>query len=225
MARPLTSSAARIALIADECSFESWYDELAPADPLGFRDTMPYTERLLAARAATGTAEAVKVGRARLQGRPVVVVASEFGFLGGSIGTVTGELIARAFDRAASERLPLIALPASGGTRMQEGTLAVMVMAKLAAAARRFRRAGLPYLVYLSDPTTGGVLASWGSLATVTFAQPDALIGFGGPRVMEMMTGRRMPAGVQTAENLLEKGLVDDVLEPPEASANGWLVC
>ena len=216
MARPITTASERIALIADEHSFEVWYEDLSAVDPLEFSDTIPYTERLAAAKKATGAAEAVKVGRAELDGREVVVVASEFGFLGGSIGTVTGELVARAFARAERERLPLIAIPASGGTRMQEGTLAVMAMAKLAAAARRLRRSGLPYVVYLTHPTTGGVLASWGSLGTVTFAQPGALIGFTGPRVVEMMTGAPLPPGIQTAENLLAHGLVDDVVPPAE---------
>jgi acetyl-CoA carboxylase beta subunit len=151
----------RIALIADDESFVSWDDDVVSTDPLEFSDTRPYLERLAAAREATGASEAVRTGRATVGGRPVAIVASEFGFLGGSIGVATGERIARAFDRALDERIALIAFPGSGGTRMQEGSLALTAMAKLAAAARRLRSAGLPYIVYLTHPTTGGVTASW----------------------------------------------------------------
>jgi acetyl-CoA carboxylase carboxyl transferase subunit beta len=210
------SAADRIALVADEGSFEPWDEDLVSSDPLDFTDSKPYAERLTAAREATGSSEAVQTGRATTGGQPIVVVASEFGFLGGSIGTATGARIARAFERALSERLPLVALPASGGTRMQEGSLALMAMAKLAAAAQRLRSAGLPYIVYMTHPTTGGVTASWASLATVTFAQPGALVGFGGPRVVELMTGQPLPPGVQTAENLFAHGLVDDVVAPDD---------
>ncbi len=142
------------------------------------------------------------------------MVAGEFGFLGGSIGVATGERIARAFERAREQRLPLIALTASGGSRMQEGTLALVQMAKLATAAGSLRAMGLPYVVCLTDPTTGGVLASWGSLGTVTFALPEALLGFAGPRVVELTTGSPLPDGLQRAETLLADGLIDAVVEP-----------
>jgi acetyl-CoA carboxylase carboxyl transferase subunit beta len=208
------TAADRIALVADEGSFEPWDEDVVSSDPLDFTDSKPYTERLAAAREATGSSESVQTGRATTGGRPIVVVASEFGFMGGSIGTATSARIARAFERARSDGLPLIAIPASGGTRMQEGSLGLTGMAKLAAAARRLRSAGLPYIVYLTDPTTGGVTASWASLATVTFAQPGALVGFGGPRVVELMTGEPLPEGVQTSENLFAHGLVDAVVEP-----------
>jgi acetyl-CoA carboxylase carboxyl transferase subunit beta len=209
-------AAARIALVADDGSFEPWDEDVVSTDPLAFSDRKPYAERLAAARDATGATEAIATGAATVGGRQVAVVASDFGFLGGSIGVATGERIARAFDRAQQERRPLVALPASGGTRMQEGSLALVQMAKLAAAARRFRAAGLPYIVYLTDPTTGGVMASWASLGTVTFAMPEALVGFGGPRVVELMTGTPLPEGVQTAENLEAHGLVDEVVAPDE---------
>ena len=208
------SAADRIALVADEGSFQVWDADVVSDDPLGFSDTKPYRERLAAAREATGLGEAVLTGRALLGGRPFVVVAGEFGFLGGSIGVATTERVARAFERALAERLPLVALPASGGSRMQEGTLAVVGMAKLAAAAGRLRSAGLPYVVCLTHPTTGGVLASWGSLGTVTFALPGALVGFAGPRVVELLTGRPLGARVQRSETLLAQGLIDDVIAP-----------
>ena len=179
----------------------------------------PTRDRLAEARERTGLGEAVLTGRATLDGRPLALVAGEFGFLGGSVGVATSERIARAFERAVEQRLPLVALPASGGSRMQEGTLAVVGMAKLAAAAGRLRAAGLPYVVCLTDPTTGGVLASWGSLGTVTFALPGALLGFAGPRVVELLTGVALPEGVQRAENLLAHGLIDDVVAPGELRA------
>jgi acetyl-CoA carboxylase carboxyl transferase subunit beta len=206
----------RIALVADDGSFEPWDEDVVSTDPLGFTDSKPYTERLAAAREATGSSESVRTGRATIGGRPIAVVASEFGFLGGSIGAATSERIARAFERARSERLPLVALPGSGGTRMQEGSLGLTGMAKLAAAARRLRSAGVPYIVYMTHPTTGGVMASWASLASVTFAEPGALVGFGGPRVVELMTGTPLPEGVQSSENLLAHGLVDDVVAPAD---------
>lgn len=212
----LASARERVALVADAGSFEEWDADVTSDDPLSFSDTKPYLDRLAEARAATGLNEAVLTGRALLDGRPFAVIAGEFGFLGGSIGVATAERIARAFERAVEQRLPLVALTASGGSRMQEGTLAVMGMAKLAAAAGRLRAAGLPYVVCLTHPTTGGVLASWGSLGTMTFALPDALIGFAGPRVVELLTGRALGARVQRSETLLAQGLIDDVV-PPDA--------
>lgn len=202
--------------MADDGSFEEWDADVVSDDPLGFSDTQPYVERLAAAREATGLGEAVLTGRATLDGRSCAVVAGEFGFLGGSIGVATAERVARAFERALAERLPLVALPASGGSRMQEGTLAVVGMAKLAAAAGRLRVAGLPYVVCLTHPTMGGVLASWGSLGTVTFALPGAVVGFAGPRVVELLTGRPLSSRVQRSETLLAQGLVDAVVTPEE---------
>jgi len=206
----------RVALVADEGSFVEWDADVASDDPLSFSDTKPYRERLAAAQQATGLSEAVLTGRAALEGRPLVVVAGEFGFLGGSIGVATAERVARAFERALEERLPLVALPASGGSRMQEGALAVVGMAKLADAAGRLRAAGLPYVACLTNPTMGGVLASWGSLGSVTFALPGATIGFAGPRVVELLTGRALSSRVQRGETLLAQGLIDEVL--PAAS-------
>lgn len=208
------SARERIALVADDGSFEEWDADVASDDPLAFHDTKPYVERLAAARGATGLAEAVLTGRATLDGRPFVVIAGEFGFLGGSIGVATAERVARAFERALAERLPLVALTASGGSRMQEGTLAVVGMAKLADAAARLRAAGLPYVVCLTHPTMGGVFASWGSLGTVTFALPGALAGFAGPRVVELLTGRPLSSRVQRAETLVAHGLIDAVVAP-----------
>ena len=210
------SAAERVALVTDDGSFEEWDADVASDDPLCFSDTKPYRERLAEAQRTTGLAEAVLTGQAALDGRPFAVVAGEFGFLGGSIGVATAERVARTFERALAERLPLVALPASGGSRMQEGTLAVIGMAKLADAAGRLRAAGLPYVVCLTNPTMGGVLASWGSLGTVTFALPDATVGFAGPRVVELLTGRALPSRVQRSETLLAQGLIDDVVPASE---------
>jgi acetyl-CoA carboxylase carboxyl transferase beta subunit len=210
----LASARERAGLVVDPGSLQPWDADVVSDDPLRFSDTRPYRERLEEARERTGLGEAVLTGAATLGGRPLALVAGEFGFLGGSVGVATGERIARAFERAQAQRLPLVALPASGGSRMQEGTLAVVQMAKLAAAAGRLRGAGLPYVVCLTDPTMGGALASWASLGTVTFALPGAHAGFAGPRVVELVAGESLPEGTQRAEALLAHGLLDDVVAP-----------
>ncbi len=191
----------------DEGSFLSW-DSAPP--PLPFGES--YARELADARAATGLDESVLTGEGRILGRRVAVVVCEFGFLGGSIGVAAAERITAAVERATAERLPLLASPSSGGTRMQEGTVAFLQMVKIAAAVRLHKQAHLPYLVYLRHPTTGGVFASWGSLGHVTVAEPGALIGFLGPRVYELLYGEPFPEGVQTAENLQRYGVLDGVV-------------
>ncbi|GAA4693074.1 carboxyl transferase domain-containing protein [Streptomyces youssoufiensis] len=175
-----------------------------------------YRADLARARERTGLDESVITGSGLLDGARVAVVACEFGFLAGSIGVAAGERLVRAVRRATAERLPLLAAPASGGTRMQEGTVAFVQMVKVTAAIAAHKAAGLPYLVHLRHPTTGGVFASWGSLGHVTTAEPGALIGFLGPRVHEALYGERFPEGVQVAEHLYAHGLVDAVLPTPE---------
>jgi acyl-CoA carboxylase subunit beta len=211
--RPARLSAAElIDVVVDPGSWRSWDEpEAAPPglDP-------GYAAALARARERTGLDEAVLTGAGHLRGRRVAVIASEFAFLAGSIGVAAGERLVRAVERATAERLPLVAAPASGGTRLQEGTVAFLQMVKVAAAIADHRSAGLPYLVYLRHPTTGGVLASWGSLGHVTAAEPGALIGFLGPRVYEALHDRPFPPGVQLAENLQAKGLVDAVVAPAE---------
>ncbi len=191
----------------DEGSFLSW-DSAPPPLPL----SESYERELAEARAATGLDESVLTGEGRIYGRRVAVVVCEFGFLGGSIGVAAAERITAAVERATAERLPLLASPSSGGTRMQEGTVAFLQMVKIAAAVTLHKRAHLPYLVYLRHPTTGGVFASWGSLGHVTIAEPDALIGFLGPRVYELLYDEPFPEGVQTAENLQRCGVLDGVV-------------
>jgi acyl-CoA carboxylase subunit beta len=191
----------------DPGSFRSWDDA-----PLLVDADEAYTRELEQARAATGFDEAVLTGEGTVFGRRVAVVACEFDFLAGSIGVAAAERITGAVERATAERLPLLASPSSGGTRMQEGTVAFLQMVKIAAAVTQHKRAHLPYLVYLRHPTTGGVFASWGSLGHITAAQPGALIGFLGPRVYEQLYGEPFPPGVQTAENLLRHGVIDAVV-------------
>lgn len=198
-----------IELVLDRNSFEAW-DVDAP--PLRIEHT--YRGELADARAITGLDESIVTGAATLFGRRVAVVVSEFGFLGGSIGVRAGRRIAAAVRRASAEGLPLIAAPASGGTRMQEGTVAFMQMVSIVQAINEHKALGHPYLVYLRHPTTGGVYASWGSIGHFTIAEPAALIGFLGPKVYRGMTGEQFPSGVQTAENLYDHGLVDAVVEP-----------
>jgi acetyl-CoA carboxylase carboxyl transferase subunit beta len=202
-----------IEAVLDRGSWRRWDEPVdrTPADP-------SYAAALGKARETTGLDEAVVTGEGRVHGRRVAVVACEFGFLAGSIGVAAADRLVRAVERATDERLPLLASPVSGGTRMQEGTVAFLQMVKIAAAIGRHKANGNPYLVYLRNPTTGGVLASWGSLGHVTVAEPGALIGFLGPRVYEALYGEPFPSGVQTAENLREHGIVDAVV-PPEAIA------
>ena len=192
--------------VLDEGTFVSW-----DTTPLVVPANASYARELADARASTGRDESVLTGEGRVFGRRVAVVVCEFEFLGGSIGVAAAERITAAVQRATAERLPLLASPRSGGTRMQEGTVAFLQMVKIAAAVTLHKQAHLPYLVYLRHPTTGGVFASWGSLGHVTIAQPGALVGFLGPRVYEQLYGEPFPAGIQTAENLQRHGVIDAV--------------
>ncbi|HEY6798945.1 MAG TPA: carboxyl transferase domain-containing protein [Kineosporiaceae bacterium] len=201
------------ALVLDPNSWRSW------DQPLPDREIDPqYAEELATARARTRHDESVFTGEGRLRGRRVAVVAGEFGFLAGSIGVDAAERLTCAIERATAEGLPLLAAPVSGGTRMQEGTVAFLGMIGISAAITRHKRAGLPYLVYLRNPTFGGVLASWGSLGHVTIGEPGAAIGFLGPRVYGALYGEPFPDGVQVAENLAARGVLDAVV-PPERIA------
>ncbi|KAA8963417.1 carboxyl transferase domain-containing protein [Mycobacterium sp.] len=193
--------------VLDPGSFVSWDTE-----PLVVATTEAYARELAAARTATGRAESVVTGEGRLNGRRVAVIACAFDFLAGSIGVAAAERITAAVERATREGLPLLASPSSGGTRMQEGTVAFVQMVKISAAIELHKQAHLPYLVYLRHPTTGGVFASWGSLGHVTVAQPGALVGFLGPRVYEQLYGAAFPPGIQSAENLQRHGVIDGVI-------------
>ncbi|HEX2893513.1 MAG TPA: carboxyl transferase domain-containing protein [Marmoricola sp.] len=200
-----------IDLVLDEGSWSSWD---TPPDRAGV--SAAYAAQLTAAQDRAGTDESVITGEGRMHGRRVAVVASEFGFLAGSIGAAAADRLVAGVRRATVEGIPLLAAPASGGTRMQEGTPAFVQMIRISEAIAAHKEAGLPYLVYLRHPTTGGVMASWGSLGHVTVAEPGALVGFLGPRVFEALYGRPFPDGVQTAENLYAHGIVDAVVPPEE---------
>lgn len=203
----------------DEHARQPFLDDPARTPWLGDADREAYDAQLARATRRSGVDEAVVTGEGRIDGRPVAIVACEFGFLAGSIGVAAAGRIVRAVERATREGLPLLATTASGGTRMQEGTPAFLGMVPITDAIARHKRAGLPYLSYLRHPTTGGVLASWGSLAHVTVAEPGALVGFLGPRVYEVLHGETFPEGVQVAENLLRRGLIDAVAAPPQLRA------
>lgn len=196
-------------LVLDSGSYRSW--DTAPVDT---RPDAKYRADLEKAAAKSGVDESVITGCGTVRGRRVAVIACEFSFLAGSIGVAAAQRIAAAIERATSEGLPILASPTSGGTRMQEGTVAFVQMVKIAAAVAAHKAAHLPYLVYLRHPTTGGVFASWGSLGHITLAQPGALIGFLGPRVYEALYGEAFPEGVQVAENLYRNGVIDGVIEP-----------
>jgi acetyl-CoA carboxylase carboxyl transferase subunit beta len=210
------SARERIASIADEGSFEEREGGLRSKDPLGFKDTKRYTDRVKAARSKTGLEEAVLTGIARIGGHPVVLAVFEFGFLGGSMASVVGEKLARAIELAIQKRLPLLIVSASGGARMQEGILSLMQMAKTAAALKRLADERLPYISLLTDPTTGGVTASFAMLGDLILAEPRALIGFAGPRVIAETIRQPLPEGFQRSEFLLEHGQLDLVVERRE---------
>jgi acetyl-CoA carboxylase carboxyl transferase beta subunit len=194
---------------------DSWQSWDAPAIDIGPIDDR-YAAELTAARERTGLDESLVTGEGTIGGRRVALVVGDFGFLAGSIGVAAAERFVLAAEQARALRLPLIASPSSGGTRMQEGTVAFLQMVKIAAAVAAHRAAGLPYLVYLRHPTTGGVLASWGMLGHICAAEPGALLGFLGPRVYQALHGEPFPEGVQTAENLFRHGLIDAVVGPED---------
>lgn len=200
-----------LGLVADPESFHCWDSPV-----VDYEVDAGYAEDLAAAREKTGLDESVTTGVITIRGRRVAILLSDFAFLAGSIGVAAGERLVTAIQRATAEGLPLLAMPTSGGTRMQEGTVAFMQMVKITAAITAHKAVGLPYLVYLRNPTTGGVFASWGSLGHLTVAEPGALVGFLGPRVYEALYGRRFPSGVQTSENLHLHGLIDAVRPPEE---------
>jgi acetyl-CoA carboxylase carboxyl transferase subunit beta len=206
----------RIALLADAASFEEHDASLTSADPLGFKDTKRYRDRVKSAQQKTGLSDAVVCGLARIGGLSTVLCAFEFSFLGGSMGSVVGEKLARAIELALAKHVPVIIVAASGGARMQEGILSLMQMAKTATVLERLGRAGLPFISVLTDPTTGGVTASFAMLGDVILAEPRALIGFAGPRVIAETIRQPLPEGFQRSEFLLEHGQVDMVVDRRE---------
>jgi acetyl-CoA carboxylase carboxyl transferase subunit beta len=207
---------ARIALLLDEPEPRELFAGISPTDPLGFKDSKRYRDRIKTYQQAVGERDAVVVVQGHLDQVPVVLAAMEYRFMGGSMGSVVGEKIARAAEEALRKKRPLIVVSASGGARMQEGILSLMQMAKISAALARLRDAGLPYLSILTDPTTGGVTASFAMLGDLNIAEPGALIGFAGPRVIEQTIRQSLPEGFQTSEFLLEKGFLDLIVKRTE---------
>ncbi len=204
----------RIALLSDADSFQAIGEDVQPVDVLRFSDgSEPYDSKLKKTRSKTGVTEACLAGRAAMGGRPVVLAVLDFSFLGGSMGVVVGERVALAAEAALGDRVPLVIVSSSGGARMHEGALSLMQMAKTSAAIARLKEARVPYVSVLADPCTGGVSASFAAQGDVTLAEPGALIGFAGPRVIESTIKTTLPEGFQRAEFLLEKGFVDRIVE------------
>ena len=209
------SSGERLKSLFD-ADWEEFDTGLASTDPLQFTDTKPYRQRLETSTAATGMKDAVTTARGRINGVDAMVSAMEYGFIGGSMGVVVGEQITRGIERAIEARLPVLIVSCSGGARMMEGALSLMQMAKISAALARLDRARLPYISILTDPTTGGVTASFAMLGDVNIAEPKALIGFAGPRVIEQTIRQTLPEGFQRSEFLLEHGMLDMVVDRRE---------
>ncbi len=209
----------RIDLLLDDGSFVERDAGLESGDPLGFHDQKPYPDRLEASQVKTGLRDAAVWGIGRIDGQTVAIGIFDFRFMGGSMGSVVGEKVARCFEAALAERIPAIVISASGGARMQEGTLSLLQLAKTTAPLTRLDAAGVPFVSVLTDPTTGGVLASFASLGDLILAEPKALIGFAGARVASGTVGEELPEGFQTAEFLLEHGFVDQVVPRAELRA------
>lgn len=203
----------RIDLLADEGSFTELDADLGPCDPLEWEANKRYVDQLASAGEKSGLPEAIVTGRATLEGHPLVLGAMDFRFIGASMGSVVGEKIARAFEFAIAEGLPVVLVTASGGARMQEGMLSLMQMAKTSAALAKLHEARIPYISVLTDPTTGGVSASIAMLGDVIIAEPKAMIGFAGPRVIKETIRAELPEGFQRAEYLFEHGMVDLIVE------------
>ncbi len=202
----------RVKQLTDPDSFEEFLSDLSSTDPLKFKDRMPYRERIRAQRKATGEHEAVLVGKAYIRGRPVILGVMNPAFIMASMGSVVGEKVTAAIERATEENLPFVMVTSSGGARMQEGMVSLMQMAKTAAALARFDDAGGLTIIVATDPTTAGVAASFASLGDVILAEPGAMMGFAGPRVIKNTIRAELPEGFQTAEFMLEKGFVDRIV-------------
>ncbi len=205
-----------VRLLLDDGDYEEYFEELRSADPLQFVDLKPYVKRLEAAERSAGPGDAVRAVAGNLENIPVCLAVMDFAFIGGSMGSVVGEKIARLTQRALEARQPLIIVSASGGARMMEGILSLMQMAKTSVMLAQLHEAGVPYISVLTDPTTGGVTASYAMLGDVQIAEPGALIGFAGPRVIEQTIRQELPEGFQRSEFLLEHGMIDVIVDRRE---------
>ncbi len=210
---------ARLAQLLDDNQYETFDGDISSTDPLKFVDLKPYWSRLKQAKQDTGLNDAIINAQGKLMGRPVVASVMEYAFIGGSMGAVVGEAITRAVERAAEKRIPLIIVSASGGARMMEGVISLMQLAKISAALARLDKAKVPYISLLTDPTTGGVTASFAMLGDLNIAEPGALIGFAGPRVIEQTIRQKLPLGFQRSEFLLQHGMLDAVVPRKELKA------
>ena len=210
------SARKRLELLLDDQPWTELDSELASSDPLHFTDTKPYAQRLKDAQRKLGMKDAILTAEGHLNGRPVICCSMEFSFIGGSMGAVVGEKVARAIERSLAQKIPLIIVSCSGGARMMEGVVSLMQLAKVSAALALLDEAGLPFISILTDPTTGGVTASYAMLGDLNIAEPGALIGFAGPRVIEQTIRQKLPEGFQTAEFLLEHGFLDAVVPRKE---------
>ena len=206
----------RLAQLLDDNQYETSDGNISSTDPLKFVDLKPYSSRLRQAQADTGLNDAVINAQGKLLGRPVVASVMEYAFIGGSMGAVVGEMITRAVERALDSKTPLIIVSASGGARMMEGVISLMQLAKISAALGRLDKAKVPFISVLTDPTTGGVTASFAMLGDLNIAEPGALIGFAGPRVIEQTIRQKLPAGFQRSEFLLQHGMLDAVVPRKE---------
>jgi acetyl-CoA carboxylase carboxyl transferase subunit beta len=206
----------RLELLLDDEAWTEMDSELASNDPLHFTDTKPYVQRLKDAQHKLGMKDAILTAEGHINGRPVICCSMEFAFIGGSMGAVVGEKVARAIERSMTQKMPLIIVSCSGGARMMEGVVSLMQLAKVSAALARLDEARLPFISILTDPTTGGVTASYAMLGDLNIAEPGALIGFAGPRVIEQTIRQKLPEGFQTAEFLLEHGFLDAVVPRKE---------
>ena len=209
----------RLTQLLDDNQYTTFDGDISSTDPLKFVDLKPYSSRLKQAQKDTGLKDAVINAQGKLMGRPVIASVMEYSFIGGSMGAVVGETITRAVERAADTRTPLIIVSASGGARMMEGVISLMQLAKIAAALARLDKAKVPYISLLTDPTTGGVTASFAMLGDLNIAEPGALIGFAGPRVIEQTIRQKLPQGFQRSEFLLEHGMLDAVVPRKELKA------
>jgi acetyl-CoA carboxylase carboxyl transferase subunit beta len=206
----------RLKLLFDDGTWQEFDNGLTSTDALEFVDQKPYSERLAAAEKATGLKDAVISAEGKMAGRNVAVCAMEYRFIGGSMGAVVGEKITRAIERAIDRRVPVVVISASGGARMMEGAVSLMQMAKISSALMKLEKAKLPYISVLTDPTTGGVTASYAMLGDLNIAEPGALIGFAGPRVIEQTIRQKLPKGFQRSEFLLEHGMLDAIVARPD---------
>ena len=213
------SARERIKLLADDGTFIEFNADITSGDPLSFKDTMPYPERIKESQKRSGLNEAVISGEALVNGHPVVFAIMDFSFMGGSMGSVVGEKIAMAAEAALEKEVPLICVASSGGARMQEGIFSLMQMAKVSAAIGRLKDNGVPYISVVADPTFGGVAASFATLGDVIIAEPRSLVGFAGPRVIEQTMKQQLPDNFQRAEFLLEHGLIDMVVNREDMKA------